>query len=379
MRIENRNLTWTLMPLFLAGVLCNTWRLEYHQQHVCAVNGSYVVIPCSFYYPDNHSVKKFMWGRVKSHHFKGRYIYDSNLSKVTTRFQYIGDENHNCSLKIHKVEHHDAGKYTFRFITNFKDGKWTGKGGSTLKVVDLNISVTQPDGNRTTKEGDSMNLTCINVCDHDNLSSAFIWFKNGELIKEGPVLYLSNMSSTNSGNYACSLKTHTGTTSGVIHIDVEYAPKNTSVSVRPSMEVDVGSNITLICSSHANPPVENYTWFKIYDDDDDDIMDVGHRTEFLPADGVIIVIALTRMWTPKTDSEEDVQDTDYVNWLACDNNQSQEGNQCEGGTAEVVYTTVYFNNKTKSNMEQQMDSHTDDYEEVIYISLQKPTVEPFVH
>ncbi|XP_031723499.1 B-cell receptor CD22-like [Anarrhichthys ocellatus] len=430
MRIENRNMRWTLMPLFLAGVLCNTRRVEYHQQRVCAVNGSYVVIPCSFYYPDNHSGERFKWGHVKSHS-KGRYIYDSNSKKVTTRFQYIGDKKHNCSLKIHHVEHHDAGKYTFRFTTDLEDGKWTGKVGLTLKVVDLNISVTRPDGNRTTKEGDSVNMTCVNVCDDDNLSSAFIWFKNGEPIKEGPVLYLSNMSSTNSGNYSCSLKTHTGTASGVIHIDVQYGPKNTSVSVRPSTEVDFGSTITLICSSHANPPVEDYTWFKIYDDDDDDIMDVGHRPEFLPADGgqylcsatnehgsqnssvvtikikpywatlstrdvliiaavavlliVITVIALRRlhkkrMCTPKTDSEEDIQETDYVNWLAGDNNQSQEGNQCEGGgTAEVIYTTVYFNNKTKSNMEQQMDSQPDDYENVIYISLQKPAVEPFVH
>lgn len=81
--------------------------------------------------------------------------------------------------------------------------------------------MTKPDGNGTIKEGDSVTLTCINGCDGGNLSSVFTWFKNGELINEGPVLYLSNMSSTNSGNYTCSLKTHTGTTSGVINIDVE--------------------------------------------------------------------------------------------------------------------------------------------------------------
>ncbi|XP_054463923.1 B-cell receptor CD22-like [Anoplopoma fimbria] len=258
-------------------------------------------------------------------------------------------------------------------------------------------------------EGDSVNLTCRNVCD-DNLSSAFTWFKKGEPIDEGPGLYLSNMSSTNSGNYTCSLKTHTGTVSGVINIDVGYGPKNTTVSVKPSMEVDAGSNITLICSSHANPPVENFTWFKLNDDnDDDDIMAVGHQREFFPADGgqylcsatnqhgsqnssvvilkvkpywvtfsgdviiiasvavlliVIAVIALRRLHKKRnteTESEEDIQNTDYINWLGCDNNQSQEGNQCEGGTAEVIYTTIYFKNKTKSNVEQQMDSHTDEH------------------
>lgn len=60
------------------------------------------------------------------------------------------------------------------------------------------------------------------------------------------------------------------------------APKNTSVSVTPSMEVDAGGNITLVCSSHANPPVESYIWFKI---DDDDITDVGHQPVLFSGDG----------------------------------------------------------------------------------------------
>ncbi|XP_078126014.1 sialic acid-binding Ig-like lectin 14 isoform X3 [Sander vitreus] len=398
--------TWTLMPLFLAGVLCNTWEVVYQKQHICAVKGLSAVIPCSFYYPDKLKVKRVMWGQV---------ISVRNLKKITTKFQYIGDRNHNCSLKIHQVEHNDTGKYTFRFTTNSKEGKWTGKEGSTLKVVDLSISVTKPNGNRTTKEGDSVNLTCRNSCDGGNLLSAFTWFKNGEPITEGPTLYLSNMSYTNSGNYTCSLKTHTGTTSGVIHIDVEYGPKNTSVSVRPSMEADAGSNITLTCSSHANPPVENYTWFKI---DDGDIMDVGNGPVFVPGDGgqylcsatnkhgsqnssvitlkikpywatctrdvltvatvavLLIVITVTavrrlhkkKTWVPET--EEDIQDcmqnTDYVNWLPCDN-QSQEGNQYEEAATEVVYTTVHFTNKRKSNMLQQMDSHNN--EDVVYITV----------
>uniref|UniRef100_A0A8C9YYT5 Ig-like domain-containing protein n=1 Tax=Sander lucioperca TaxID=283035 RepID=A0A8C9YYT5_SANLU len=243
------------------------------------LKGLSAVIPCSFYYPDKLTVKRVMWVQVKSH----LLISVRNLKKITTRFQYIGDTNHNCSLKIHQVEHNDTGKYIFRFTTNSKEGKWTGKDGSTLKVVGKFSQYKYScESSQTTKEGDSVKLTCRNSCDGGNLLSTFTWFKNGEPITEGPTLYLSNMSYTNSGNYTCSLKTHTGTTSGVIHIDVEYGPKNTSVSVRPSMEADAGSNITLTCSSHANPPVENYTWFKI---DDGDIMDVGNGPVFVPGDG----------------------------------------------------------------------------------------------
>ncbi|XP_065124685.2 sialic acid-binding Ig-like lectin 11 [Paramisgurnus dabryanus] len=45
-------------------------------------------------------------------------------------------------------------------------------------------------------------------------------------------------------------------------LDVQYSPKNTSVSVFPSKPVLEGSSVTLICSSDGNPAVFNYTWYR---------------------------------------------------------------------------------------------------------------------
>lgn len=56
------------------------------------------------------------------------------------------------------------------------------------------------------------------------------------------------------------------------------APKNTSLSVPPSTEFDTDSNITLTCSSYANPQVENYTWFKI-EDGDTSVVSYGFELE----------------------------------------------------------------------------------------------------
>ncbi|KAL2086266.1 hypothetical protein ACEWY4_017325 [Coilia grayii] len=43
----------------------------------------------------------------------------------------------------------------------------------------------------------------------------------------------------------------------------ENTPKNTSVVTAPPGVIQKGDTVTLTCSSDANPPVENYTWFKV--------------------------------------------------------------------------------------------------------------------
>ncbi|KAK2893808.1 hypothetical protein Q8A73_016292 [Channa argus] len=195
-------------------------------------------------------------------------------------------------------------------------------------------------------------------------------------------------------------------------------PKNTSVFV--SSVTDVGNNITLVCSSQSNPPVENYTWFKV---DDENIVEVGHEPVFLPGDGdqylcsvsnkhgsqnssvvtlknkgywatfsrdvvgasaaiaviliVTTVIAVSRVnknrkWARQTDSEKDAKKTDYINWVVCDRDPSHQKTQCEGETAELTYATIYFTNESRPNMRQQVDSH-DDHEDVIYSTVCRST------
>ncbi|XP_034145294.1 vascular cell adhesion protein 1-like isoform X3 [Esox lucius] len=46
-------------------------------------------------------------------------------------------------------------------------------------------------------------------------------------------------------------------------LHVLFSPKNTSASISPAVPGSVGSCVNLTCSSTANPPVTNYTWFRI--------------------------------------------------------------------------------------------------------------------
>ncbi|XP_035472375.2 B-cell receptor CD22 [Scophthalmus maximus] len=424
---EHRDLTWTLMLLLLSGVLCGKWNVDY-QPLICAVKGSSVVIPCSFQYPPAKKIKFVMWDH-ENYDMLGPFVYDSRSADTSSKYQYIGDKHHNCSLRVNQVEHKDAGTYRFRFESNSRAGKWTGQGGSILKIVDA-IAVVKRTNGDTVKEGDSVTLSC-SWCDGGVPSSAFVWLKNGEPFSEGPSLSFKDISFANSGNYTCSLKAHEGSTSGVQHVNVEHGPKNTSVSVRPSTEVHAGSSITLSCSSHANPP-EIYTWFRKYDEL---TVRVGNKSELHlkqvspAADGeylcsatnrhggqnssvvtlkvkahspystftrsailIATVAAVTallfvtavvtavrrlngkRTRAPETEPGEDVQNAVYLNWPVVDN--SQEGNGCE-----ILYAAVDFNTKRKTNMQQQMDSRNDD-EEVIYSTIYSlcagSKTEPFI-
>ncbi|KAF6732517.1 B-cell receptor CD22 [Oryzias melastigma] len=398
-----------LVLLFLGGAF-SSWMVEYPQKETCALKGSSVILPCYYDYPESLVVEGVKWGH-KENFFDGPFIYDSELNQTWSRFTYSGDKNHNCSLRIDQVEDGDAGKFAFRFITNSDDGKFTGEEGTMLKIGDLRISLVKPKENDVIKEGNSASLTCTSSCDGGE-PSPFIWLKDGEVVHNGSVLSLTDMSSTHSGNYCC---TYNGATSGGIRIDVEFGPKNTNVEVYPSEEVDEGTNVTLICNSHANPAVMNYTWFKKHRNNvtvlgeqrkysfgkfsqrDDgqyfcrstnkhgssNSSDVTVKVKVPPTklsaklivilSCVVILVLLVvtsvaakikfcknRITSTETDCEEETQDNIYVNLPDFDKSQSQEETQND---SYIVYTPVQL--KRKSDMEEQTDSH-DESDSVIY-------------
>ncbi|KAI1894909.1 hypothetical protein AGOR_G00120620 [Albula goreensis] len=115
------------------------------------------------------------------------------------------------------------------------------------------------------KEGSSVTLTCSS--DANPPVQRYTWFKKtGAGSSErgtGESYTFTNISSEDSGQYYCEAQNqHGALNSPAVTVDVQYGPKNTSVSVNPSGEVKEGSSVTLTCSSDANPPVQSYTWFK---------------------------------------------------------------------------------------------------------------------
>ncbi|KAJ8353047.1 hypothetical protein AAFF_G00115180, partial [Aldrovandia affinis] len=114
-------------------------------------------------------------------------------------------------------------------------------------------------------EGSSVTLTCSSNANPP--VQRYTWFKNSTAItswRGSEQSYtIKDIKPLDSGEYYCEAVNGVG--SGSSHsklLNVQYAPKSTSVSVSPSGEIVEGSSVTLTCSSNANPPVHRYTWFK---------------------------------------------------------------------------------------------------------------------
>ncbi|KAM9495005.1 B-cell receptor CD22-like [Clarias gariepinus] len=116
-----------------------------------------------------------------------------------------------------------------------------------------------------TVEGDSVTLSCSSDANPPVLT--YSWFKQraaaDTLLTTGQNYSISNISSQHSGLYYCTAHNQLGQHNSIpTLLDVLYSPKNTRAVVLSSGDTVEGDSVTLSCSSDANPPVLNYTWFK---------------------------------------------------------------------------------------------------------------------
>lgn len=123
-------------------------------------------------------------------------------------------------------------------------------------LLDLSVS---PSSLGNTKEGESVSLTCQSGC--DGAQESFTWFKDGVLLRVGPMLDLSALSPSDSGNYTCSLSAHPDTTSEVKHVDVEceHRKQNRGITKRKPSQ-PLMANISFQTAPRAHLPACPWRW-----------------------------------------------------------------------------------------------------------------------
>ncbi|XP_058629771.1 sialic acid-binding Ig-like lectin 10 [Onychostoma macrolepis] len=121
-------------------------------------------------------------------------------------------------------------------------------------------------------EGRSVTLSCSSDA---NPAVNYTWYRDTEEllnpVQTGPNLTINNTDPTHRGRYYCRAENKHGTQNTSVLLDVQYAPKNTSLSVFPSSSVMEGKPVALNCRTDANPAELNYTWYR----------ETGSQFEFL--------------------------------------------------------------------------------------------------
>uniref|UniRef100_A0A665UUL4 Ig-like domain-containing protein n=1 Tax=Echeneis naucrates TaxID=173247 RepID=A0A665UUL4_ECHNA len=123
-----------------------------------------------------------------------------------------------------------------------------------------NTSVTSPG---PVKEGSTVTLTC-NANAYPAVDS-YTWYKvdGDQVTAVGSKRKLSTTVSDVDSKFYCEASNKHGTqNSSITEIDVQFAPKETTVIIDPPGPVLEGASVSLLCKSRANPPVTNYTWFR---------------------------------------------------------------------------------------------------------------------
>ncbi|XP_051261429.1 B-cell receptor CD22-like [Dicentrarchus labrax] len=142
-----------------------------------------------------------------------------------------------------------------------------GSQNSSIAQIDVQFSpkdttvVVDPDG--PILEGSSVTLFCRSRANPPVTN--YTWYKDDEEENEpGSSLVINGIDKSHNGDYHCEAKNELGEgISAAIQLDVQYPPKNTTVSVDPSGPVVDGTSVTLTCTSIANPAAVNFTWFRV--------------------------------------------------------------------------------------------------------------------
>ncbi|KAM9852645.1 neuronal growth regulator 1-like [Aulostomus maculatus] len=271
---------WLLLTLSLTGILAGDWSVHLPSGPICAMAGSSVVLPCSYDYPQSsqpsvakekqeYGVVSEMWCVEDSRCLTARYVFHSDGifpdPSYQGRVQYLREPGKkSCSLRIQDLRVSDSGTYVFYLITNHTTQKMPEQSGIQLLVAGSSGAVpVSASSSGDIIEGAALRLACCSPA--AQLEALYRWYKDTISTPKhtGQTLNIREVTSDDSGSYYCQIHTRDGVqNSTVLDVDVQYAPRHTTVSVRSAGQLGEKLPVTLTCSSVANPPVHTYTWYQ---------------------------------------------------------------------------------------------------------------------
>nr|XP_046148916.1 myelin-associated glycoprotein-like isoform X2 [Oncorhynchus gorbuscha]XP_046148917.1 myelin-associated glycoprotein-like isoform X2 [Oncorhynchus gorbuscha]XP_046148918.1 myelin-associated glycoprotein-like isoform X2 [Oncorhynchus gorbuscha]XP_046148919.1 myelin-associated glycoprotein-like isoform X2 [Oncorhynchus gorbuscha] len=280
-----------LIVLFISGVLaCFGQRnlITTMPDRLDVLTGSCVQIPCSFDIPDQHKdtfnssiLLSGVW--MKESPYFGerpdRVIFNSRETVNRYQGKITGNMSQkNCTTVFFNVTTDYTNIYFFRIESQPYSAT------DPVKSVDIVVSDLPSSPIITVsgevKEGTPVSLNCSAVTPCPEHPPELTWtpptqFTTENQLQENPDQTKSVLSTVtftpsylhHEKNITCTAVYPVGTRNKTAEhnmmLNVSFSPKDTLASIRPADPVSVGSCVILTCSSTANPPVTDFTWFQI--------------------------------------------------------------------------------------------------------------------
>ncbi|XP_045066271.1 B-cell receptor CD22-like [Coregonus clupeaformis] len=280
-----------LIGLFMSGVLpCFGQRdlITTMPDRLDVLTGSCVQIPCAFYIPDQNyytfdstilTVGVWIKQSPQFAQSPNNVVFDSSEADNSYQGKITGNMSQkNCTTVFFNVTTSYSDKYLFGIESQpfiLIDPE---------KYVDIVVMDLPPSPIITVsgevKEGTAVSMNCSAVAPCPEHPPELAWtlptqFTPENQLQENPdqtKSVLSTVTFTTSylhheKDITCTAVYPVGTSNKTAEhtmmLKVSFSPKDTSASISPADPVLVGSCVNLTCSSTANPPVTNFTWFKI--------------------------------------------------------------------------------------------------------------------
>ncbi|XP_064805691.1 B-cell receptor CD22-like isoform X3 [Oncorhynchus masou masou] len=269
-----------LIGLFISGVLASFGRRDLMvtmPDRLDVLTGSCVQLPCSFDVPEQHNnifkatIPTFgVWIKKYSdvYQYPGNVIFHSNGKVKIYQGKITGNmSQNNCTTVFFNVTTNYTDKYYFRI-----DGQ-PYRATDPVKSVEIVVR-------GEVKDGIPVSLNCSAIAPCPEHPPELTWtlptqFTSENQLQENPDQTKSVLSTVtftpsylhHEKNITCTAVYPVGTSNKTAEhnmmLNVSFSPKDTSASISPTDPVLVGSCVNLTCSSTANPPVTNFTWFQI--------------------------------------------------------------------------------------------------------------------
>uniref|UniRef100_A0A3P8NB86 Ig-like domain-containing protein n=1 Tax=Astatotilapia calliptera TaxID=8154 RepID=A0A3P8NB86_ASTCA len=269
------------VKVFCISALCGTFNIKM-PQNLNVLRGSCVTIPCSFNARggfENHlddSCKAY-WSDSSS--------FISENAKLKPTKEMTGDlTKKDCTTTFNNTRLLQSAKYYFRLECDNPLRFTFTKAGVDISLIAAPPSPTLTPSTLEVEEGASVSLTCSSPAPCWSHPPALTWSpnlgqsqetlqENQDKTKVKTSVMNFNASHLHHGNKISCTAVYqkqdgspdvTAETSLTPDISCEFLSHNITFNKLsfPSCPVPENSNMTLTCSSNANPAVENYTWYR---------------------------------------------------------------------------------------------------------------------